>query len=174
MRDLARELRNAAKNGQDPRREPASGGSFADEVKRYLERPVDKTRNKQISLPETERIFDRYVLSEWGERQVEAIGKKDVSDLLGKIAHKNIKGPNGRMIGTFSVARATRVQLSAFFNWYVAERGDDRFRSPIVRNKAWAQGMAAKSCCHMMKSGRYGRQRRRCRSSMGRLSAWRY
>ena len=62
MRDLARELRNAAKNGQDPRREPASGGTFADEVKRYLERPVDKNKNKQLSLPETERIFNRYVL----------------------------------------------------------------------------------------------------------------
>jgi len=140
MRDLARELRNMAKNGQDPRREPASGGSFADEVKRYLERPVDKKKNKQISLPETERIFNRYVLPEWGEKQVEAIVKQDVSNLLGKIANNKIKGPNGRMIGTFNVARATRIQLSAFFNWYVAERADDRFRSPVVRNKTWAQG----------------------------------
>jgi integrase len=88
-----------------------------------------------------ERIFERYVLPEWGDRQVESIEKSDVADLLSKIAERKIKGPSGEIIGTFSVARATCVQLSSFFNWYIEDHASRRFRSPIVKSKSkrWAQ-----------------------------------
>jgi integrase len=43
------------------------------------------------------------------------------------------------MFGTFNVARATRVQLSAFYNWYVDGSRNQKFRSPIVKSKNWKQ-----------------------------------
>jgi integrase len=43
------------------------------------------------------------------------------------------------MFGTFNVARATRVQLSAFYNWYVEGSRNQKFRSPIVKSKNWKQ-----------------------------------
>jgi integrase len=138
----ARDIRNASAKGQNPRQGPQStreqGSSFNAVVKRYLARPQPKI---QRSLSEVERIFERYVLPEWGDRQVESIEKSDVADLLSKIAERKIKGPSGEIIGTFSVARATCVQLSSFFNWYIEDHASRRFRSPIVKSKSerWAQ-----------------------------------
>jgi hypothetical protein len=142
MRNYARDIRNAAAKGHNPRQDSEStrqqGSSFKAVVKRYLARPQQKT---QRSLSEVERIFERYVLPEWGDRQVESIEKSDVADLLSKIAERKTKGPSGEIIGTFSVARATRVQLSSFFNWYIEDHASQRFRSPIVKSnsKRWAQ-----------------------------------
>jgi len=79
------------------------------------------------------------VLPEWGDKQVESIEKSDVAVLLTKIAEKKIKGPKGKMIGTFKVARTVRVQLSTFYNWYVEDHGSERFRSPIVKSQSWSQ-----------------------------------
>jgi hypothetical protein len=145
MRGIARNKREAARDGQDPKREIAAGKTFNDNVRRYLERPQ---QNPQLSRAEIERIFQRYVLPEWGNRKVEDIDTPDVADLLTKIACKQIKGPKGKMIGTFNVARATRVQLSSFFNWYIANcRGrNSRFVSPIVRDKNWKQGKGRERC----------------------------
>jgi hypothetical protein len=138
IRNIAREMRNKASKGEDPRRLRTSESNFRAVVHRYLTRPQEA---EQRSLLEVERIFERYVLPEWGDRQIEHIEKSDVADLLSKIAEGKIKGPNGQMIGTFNVARTTRVQLSAFFNWYVEDRGSPRFRSPIVKSmsKRWVQ-----------------------------------
>ena len=137
MRNVARDMRNAAEKGEDPRR-PSQGstGNFKAEVKRYLTRPQPEP---QRTLYQVERIFERYVLPEWSDRDVESIEKNDVAALLTKISEKKIKGPDGQMFGTFKVARATRVQLSAFYNWYVEGSRNQKFRSPIVKSKNWKQ-----------------------------------
>ncbi len=137
MRNVARAMRNAAEKGEDPRR-PSHGstGNFKAMVKRYLARPQQEP---QRTLDEVERIFERYVLPEWSNRDVESIEKNDVADLLTKIADGKIKGPDGQLFGTFTVARTVRVQLSAFYNWYVEAHGSAKFRSPIVKSKNWKQ-----------------------------------
>jgi len=137
MRNVARGMRNAAEKGEDPRRpSQRSTGNFKTEVKRYLTRPQE---DPQRTLYQVERIFERYVLPEWSDRDVESIEKNDVATLLTKIAEGKIKGPNGHMFGTFNVARATRVQLSAFYNWYVEGSNNQKFRSPIVKSQNWKQ-----------------------------------
>ena len=137
MRNVARDMRNAAEKGEDPRSpSQRSSGNFKTEVKRYLTRPQEEP---QRTLDQVERIFELYVLSEWSDRDVESIEKNDVAALLTKISEKKIKGPDGQMFGTFKVARATRVQLSAFYNWYVEGSRNQKFRSPIVKSKNWKQ-----------------------------------
>jgi integrase len=138
MRKVARKIRDQAKGGTDLRKLRVTGRNFDDLIKRYLNRPQPQV---QRTLNETQRIFNTYVLPEWGTKNVESIDKEHVAELLNKIAAGEIKHPDtGQMIGTFAVARATRVQLGAFYNWYVEELGSKRFRSPIVKSKRWPQG----------------------------------
>ncbi len=82
------------------------------------------------------RIFDRYVVPEWQDRNIEEIEKGDVTALLNKIGDGRIKY-QGKSIGTPFVARSTRAQLSTFFNWYIEQYSSDKFRSPIVKSRQW-------------------------------------
>lgn len=150
VRTAASEIYNLAKAGIDPKR-PRVSGNFKDQVEDYIEQYVKK-RNR--TWEETQRIFDRYVLPEWQGKNVEDIEKSDVTALLNKIGeHRikfdgrrsdNLKRPRLRWIGTTFVARATRAQLSAFFNWYIEHHSTDKFRSPIVPTKTWKAPSARK------------------------------
>lgn len=70
------------------------------------------------------------------DRNIEEIEKGDVTTLLNKIGDGKIKY-QGKSIGTAFVARATRAQLSTFFNWYIEQYSTDKFRSPIVKSRQW-------------------------------------
>ena len=92
VRLAASDIFNRAKSqGIDPRRPPASGG-FADVVKVFLEEHASKKR----SYREIERIFARYVLPEWGLREITDIERNDVAVLLSKIKNKKVKYRVGR------------------------------------------------------------------------------
>jgi hypothetical protein len=132
VRDRARQIRMDAKSGIDPKR-PRLSGNFKAVVARFIDEHAK--RNNQ-TWKETQRIFDRYVVPEWQDRNVEEIKKDDVSQLLNRIGNGKIKY-DGQWIGTQFVARATRVQLGVFFNWYVEHYSSNEFRSPIVKSKQW-------------------------------------
>jgi len=129
VRAKARRIRDDAKQQNiDPRR-PRLTGEFKSVVDEFIEEHVKKTR----SHLQTERIFNTYILPEWGDRHVEEIKKSDVALLLGKIRSGKIK-LNGDWIGTPSVAVATLARLSKLFNWYSARHATDNYHSPIRRD----------------------------------------
>jgi hypothetical protein len=135
---MAAEARKLARQGIDPRRKPLSG-----DLKAVVDRFIDEHVNSRTS-GEIRRILNRYVVPEWSDKQIEAITKTDVTELLNKIARGQIGyvDPYGksRKLGTPTVVRATRSQLQSMFNWYVDEYGSDHFRSPIVKTsktKKW-------------------------------------
>ncbi len=128
VRDRARQIRINAKAGIDPKRRRLSG-DFDQVVARFLSEHAATIKTGD----ETRRIFERYVLPEWGQRQTEDIKKSDVAELLNRIAEGKIK----TKIGTPVIARATRIQLGVFFNWYVENYSSDDFRSPVVKSKKW-------------------------------------
>jgi integrase len=134
VRDSARQARNDAKAGIDPKR-PKLSGDFAAIAERF----VNDHSKQNRTWEETKRILDLYVVPVWADRNIENITKSDISDLLTGIAQGRSKGPDGKMLGTPTMAGATRAQLVTLFNWYVESYGSDSFRSPIVKSKNTVQ-----------------------------------
>jgi integrase len=134
MRDAARQTRNDAKAGIDPKR-PRLSGNFANVAERFINEHAKQNRTWE----ETKRILDLYVVPVWVDKNIEDITKSDISELLASIAQGRSKGPDGRLLGTPTTAAATRAQLVTLFNWYVEQYGSDSFRSPIVKSKNTAQ-----------------------------------
>jgi integrase len=133
VRDAARLVRIDAKKGIDPKN-PKLTGNFKEWVGHFIN---DHSKNRTVK--EAERIFNLYVVPEWGDKNIESITKSDVSELLSRIVNRKIK-VNGKKLGTPAVARSTRSQLMTLFNWYVDKHGSNEFRSPIVisrKNKEW-------------------------------------
>jgi integrase len=127
VRRAASNIYNRAKDeGIDPRRPPASG-QFADVVAEFM---ADHVAHKR-SQYEIKRIFDTYVLPEWGNREITEIKRIDVAILLTKIKTGKIRGGNGQRIGSPTMANAVLAQISKLFNWYAAR--SDEYVSPIVK-----------------------------------------
>lgn len=132
MRRAASDIRNRAKDqGIDPRR-PVASDVFADVVKEFIELYA-KPNNR--SWKETERIFNTYVLPEWGNEKIGDIKRgKHIIALLDQIAAKKLtgKGDNkGRKLGGMVTADAVLAQLSVLFNWHA--KRDENFASPLVK-----------------------------------------
>jgi integrase len=113
-RDMALEALNKVSKGIDPATEKQaarvateSAQSLADVVSVYVERRL-KPQNR--SWKETERIFNRYVLLQWGKRELAEITRADIVALLDRIMDA----------GRPYMANRVRAALSAFFNWCVA------------------------------------------------------
>ena len=119
--------------GVDPREEARHKSEESDTrrfdsvVETFMKRHASKNR----TADETQRIFDRYVLPQWRTRQITAISRRDVADLLDKIEDGKIKRPNGAKLGGPVQADRTLAQVRKLFNWYAAR--DDSFVSPVVR-----------------------------------------
>jgi hypothetical protein len=124
-RARARRIRIDTENGLDPRRPSASGG-FAKIVEVFMEDHAKYNRSRK----ETQRIFDRYVLPEWGSKEISDIRRLDVTLLLAKIKSGKIKYKR-KFIGTPRTASATLAQLSKLFNWHAVR--SDEYVSPIVK-----------------------------------------
>jgi hypothetical protein len=132
MRRAASDIRNRAKDqGIDPRR-PVASDVFADVVKDFIELHAKPNTR---SWKETERIFNTYVLPEWGNEKIGNIKRgKHVTTLLDKIAAKQLtgKGNNkGQKLGGRVTADAVLAQLSVLFNWHA--KRDENFSSPLVK-----------------------------------------
>ena len=122
--------------GIDPREEArrkiedADSRRFDSVVESFMKRHASKNR----TADETQRIFDRYVLPEWRNRQITNINRRDVADLLDKIEDSKVKGPKGTKLGGPVQADRTLAAIRKLFNWYAAR--DDSFISPVVRGMA--------------------------------------
>ena len=110
-----------AQAGEDPRPRPAVPNDFGSIVDNFIERYAKK---KQRSWPETQRIFDRYVLPEWRDRPITSITRRDVTALMDGIEDNN--GP--------VMADRTLAAIRKLFRWHSAR--DDYFISPIVPGMA--------------------------------------
>ena len=110
-RELARQLLRKVERGEDPAG-TGSASAVAMTVREATELFVErhaKPRNK--SWVETSRIFDRLVVTEWGDRPLAEIGRGDVVELLDRIADR---AP--------VMANRTLAALRRMFRWHV-ERG---------------------------------------------------
>jgi hypothetical protein len=136
VRARASDIRNdASQRNIDPTR-PRMTGNFKEVVDEFIKSHASTNK----SCAETVRIFNRYVLPEWADRNIEDIKKSDVSLLLKTIKEGKIKGENGDRFGTPNAANCTLAQLSKMFNWYVANHGSDAFRSPVVKGMRLPDG----------------------------------
>ena len=126
VRKVAGNIRERAESGLDPKRLVAPDG-FAAVVEDFIELYAKKNR----SWKETQRIFNTYVLPEWGHLKIAEITReKHVTPLLDAIQRKKLKGKNGKLLGGVVTADAVLAQITKLFNWH-ATRGD--FRSPMVK-----------------------------------------
>ncbi len=124
-RERAREALREVARGADPaeQRLPRKSGT-PDSVKAvaadYLARYVEKN-TRQSTFRETKRIFDVDVLPEWGHRAIGTITRRDVNELLDKIAGRGAEVQANRVL----------ARLKTFFTWAADEEAIPT--SPIAR-----------------------------------------
>ena len=112
----AREIMGRVRDGL-PAKEP-KGKTFGDGVEEWLTREV---RGKLRSAREYERMFDRYILPAWKDREFDSIRRSEVADLI-----DHIEDTHGLRQARYCYAVIRRVM-----NW-TAARSDD-YRPPIMR-----------------------------------------
>jgi len=123
-RKKARAILSDIEAGGDPtpklkneNRGKATSGSVSALWQSYLKAEVAAKR----SAREIERIFDRYILPELGDRLADTITRGDITRLVDQIAE------NGSPV----MARAVRAQISAFYSWAMPRL--DRLQSNPAR-----------------------------------------
>ena len=130
IEDARKEARKAfarIKEGLPPKEPvPVKPDSYEAVAKNWIKRHVEA--KKLRSHYEIERILNKYVFPEWGERAFIEIKRSDIAGLLDLIEDKN-GGPQ---------ADATLSIIRAVANWY-AKRHDD-YISPFVRGMKRAGG----------------------------------
>lgn len=110
----AREVMAAASEGRDPAEEVKAAKApkpedDRDKIKTLIGQ-YDKRHLKGLKSGDmVRRELDRFVVKEWGERDIHSITKRDVIDLLDGIAD------SGRMV----TANRVRAYLNKFLNWAV-------------------------------------------------------
>ena len=109
------DARKAVGIGEDPaRRRPIEADSFDAVADEWLKRDQACNRSRQ----EVERILRVDVRPEWAGRQIATIGRRDVLDLIDKIADR----------GAVTAARRLHSHLHRLFRWSVG-RGIIQFKS---------------------------------------------
>lgn len=109
-RKRARTLLNDIEGGGDPRAETRKKGGAGAGTVRALFDDYKKAKAGKRSIGEIERIFNRYILPEIGDRLADSINRADVTRLIDGVA-------NGGSKPTPVMARAVAAQLSAFYGW---------------------------------------------------------
>lgn len=130
-RELAGEALGSLREGQVPKivtaarelaaqreAERAKAHTVDAAVKLFIERYAEPNLR---SWKEYERTFKTYVLPKWTGRQLSAITRRDVADLLDHIG--DTSGP--------VMAHNALAHVRKFFNWHCVR--DDRLVSPIVK-----------------------------------------
>lgn len=110
-RDRAREARAAVQRGEDPvedkkteEREKQLNG-FAACARDYVEKYA---KRRQRTWAETERVMEKLAIPAWGDKPVKEIRRRDVVELLDRVA---VKTPHQ--------ANRLRAYLSRFFKWLI-------------------------------------------------------
>lgn len=109
-RKKARTLLNDIEGGGDPRAETRKVTGAGKGTIRALFGDYMKAKVGRRSIGEIERIFERYVLPEIGDRLADGVTRADVTRLIDRVAMGGAKP-------TPVMARAVAAQLSAFYSW---------------------------------------------------------
>lgn len=109
-RKKARTLLNDIEGGGDPRAETRRTTGAGAGTVRALFDDYKKAKAGKRSISEIERIFNKYVLPEIGDRLADSINRADVTRLIDGVATGGAKP-------TPVMARAVAAQLSAFYSW---------------------------------------------------------
>lgn len=109
-RKKARVLLNDIEAGGDPRSETRKATGAGSGTVRALFDDYKKAKAGKRSIAEIERIFNRYVLPEIGDRLADSVSRADVTRLIDAVAMGGAKR-------TPVMARAVAAQLSAFYSW---------------------------------------------------------
>lgn len=109
-RKKARVLLNDIEGGGDPRGETRKATGAGAGTIRALFDDYKKAKAGKRSIGEIERIFERYVLPEIGDRLADSVNRSDVTRLIDGVATGGTKP-------TPVMARAVAAQLSAFYSW---------------------------------------------------------
>lgn len=109
-RKKARTLINDIEGGGDPRAETRKATDGGKGTIRALFVDYKKAKAGKRSIGEIERIFERYVLPEIGDRLADSVTRADVTRLIDGVATGGAKP-------TPVMARAVAAQLSAFYSW---------------------------------------------------------
>ena len=107
-RQAWREAKEHVETGRDPtvaRKRDRTAHDFVSVAEEWLRRDQAKNRTAR----ESKRIIDRYVAPAWTGLRVDAIGRRDVLDLVDRIADR----------GTIVMARRVHSRLHRFFRWCV-------------------------------------------------------
>jgi integrase len=128
---MAREALRKVGRGVDPAEERKAAQEAAtdpDTVAKVTAEFIQRyAKPKNRSWKETERIFERYVLPEWGKRPIENISRRDVIALLDSIMDQ----------GSPYMANRVLANIRRFFNWCL-ER-DILQATPVAKVKALAK-----------------------------------
>jgi len=105
----------------DPEKAAASAeaGSFKEVAEKWIKHYVAAKGLR--TQPEIERILRTYLYPEWERQPFCDIKRRDVSDLLDKVAEKHGRPQADAVLGT----------LRSMMNWYATR--DDNYVSPIVK-----------------------------------------
>ncbi len=109
-RKKARTLLNDIEGGGDPRAETRKTTGAGAGTIRALFDDYKKAKANKRSIAEVERIFNKYVLPEIGDRLADSVNRADVTRLIDGVA-------TGGGKPTPVMARAVAAQLSAFYTW---------------------------------------------------------
>jgi len=109
-RKKARTLLNDIEGGGDPRGETRKKTGAGAGTIRALFDDYKKAKAGRRSIAEVERIFNKYVLPEIGDRLADSLSRADVTRLIDGVA-------TGGGKPTPVMARAVAAQLSAFYTW---------------------------------------------------------
>lgn len=135
-RRLAREGVKRVKAGEPafPKVERPKVLTFRAVHDNFIKRYVDKKALR--SGAETKRIFDNYVLPEWGEIPFKNIDRDDVATLLDDIEDGRLKAVGKTRFRGGGPVMADRVlaALSKLFAWHATR--DSKYNSPIVPGMA--------------------------------------
>jgi integrase len=107
-RNAWRKTREAIGRGETPRREnEAPALLFENVVEEWIRR--DQSKNKPSSLYQVTRSLEVNLLPAWRGKRVDEIGKRDVIDLLDRIADR----------GAPMMARRVQSYIRRFFRWCI-------------------------------------------------------
>jgi integrase len=121
-RDIAREIRQKAAKGEDPKAERRAAPKREPDTVRstalaFIELHA-KVKNR--SWRDAEGIFNKHVLPRWGEREMRAITRRDVIELLDAVAKPVVAKKGERPVGGPIAANRTLAHVRKLFNWAVA------------------------------------------------------
>lgn len=109
-RKKARTLLNDIEGGGDPRSETRKKTGTGASTIRALYDDYKKAKASKRSIAEIDRIFNRYILPEIGDRLADSVSRAEVTRLVDRVA-------SGASRPTPVMARAVAAQLSAFYAW---------------------------------------------------------